>query len=96
MNLQVDGLAAAYGRSQVLFGVSFEVRAGEVVTLLGRNGMGKTTTIRTVMGLVRARDGAATFDGRALIGLAPFAIAQAGLKNARSGAGALPGPVERA
>jgi branched-chain amino acid transport system ATP-binding protein len=63
----------------VLFDVTFAIGAGEVVTLLGRNGMGKTTTIRTLMGLVRARDGAATFDGRVLIGLAPFAIAQAGL-----------------
>ena len=77
--LTVEGLETSYGQSQVLFGVDLEVRRGEVVTLLGRNGMGKTTTIRTLMGLVRARDGAATFDGRALIGLAPFAIAQAGL-----------------
>jgi branched-chain amino acid transport system ATP-binding protein len=77
--LVVNKLAASYGPAQVLFDVTFAVDAGEVVTLLGRNGMGKTTTIRTLMGLVQARDGAATFDGRALIGLAPFAIAQAGL-----------------
>jgi branched-chain amino acid transport system ATP-binding protein len=77
--LTVEKLAASYGPAQVLFDVTFAIGAGEVVTLLGRNGMGKTTTIRTVMGLVRARDGAARFDGRALIGLAPFAIAQAGL-----------------
>src|SRR3984893_2630548 len=77
--LVVEKLAASYGLAQVLFDVSFSVGAGEVVTLLGRNGMGKTTTIRTVMGLVRARGGSATFDGRALIGLAPFVIAQAGL-----------------
>jgi branched-chain amino acid transport system ATP-binding protein len=75
----VQKLAAAYGPAQVLFDVTFAIDAGEVVTLLGRNGMGKTTTIRTLMGLVRARDGAATFGGRALIGLAPFTIAQAGL-----------------
>ena len=77
--LVVEKLAASYGPAQVLFDVTFAIGAGEVVTLLGRNGMGKTTTIRTLMGLVPARDGAATFDGRALIGLAPFAIAQAGL-----------------
>jgi branched-chain amino acid transport system ATP-binding protein len=77
--LVVQKLAAAYGPAQVLFDVTFAIDAGEVVTLLGRNGMGKTTTIRTLMGLVRARDGAATFGGRALIGLAPFTIAQAGL-----------------
>ena len=67
--LVVEKLAAAYGPAQVLFDVTFAVGAGEVVTLLGRNGMGKTTTIRTLMGLVPARGGAATFDGRALIGL---------------------------
>src|ERR1700741_3516286 len=77
--LVVNKLAASYGPAQVLFDVTFAIGAGEVVTLLGRNGMGKTTTIRTLMGLVRARDGAATFDGRALIGLAPVAMAQAGL-----------------
>src|SRR5215831_12231683 len=77
--LTVEKLAASYGPAQVLFDVTFAIGAGEVVTLLGRNGMGKTTTIRTLMGLVRAREGAATFDGRALIGLAPFAVAQAGL-----------------
>ena len=53
MMLEVDALAAAYGRSQVLFGVSFGMRAGEVATLLGRNGMGKTTTVRSVMGMLR-------------------------------------------
>ena len=65
--LTVEKLAASYGPAQVLFDVTFAIDAGEVVTLLGRNGMGKTTTIRTLMGLVRARDGAATFDGRALM-----------------------------
>src|SRR5712672_3475894 len=77
--LAVEKLQASYGPAQVLFDVSFAVGAGEVVTLLGRNGMGKTTTICTLMGLLRARGGAATFDGRALVGLAPFSIAQAGL-----------------
>ena len=52
--LRVAGLEAAYGSSQVLFGIDFEVNAGEVVTLMGRNGMGKTTTVNTIMGLVGA------------------------------------------
>jgi branched-chain amino acid transport system ATP-binding protein len=77
--LVVEKLAAGYGPARVLFDVSFTVGAGEAVTLLGRNGMGKTTTIRTLMGLVRAIGGAVTFDGRALTGLPSFAIAQAGL-----------------
>ena len=77
--LVVDKLRAAYGPSAVLFGVSFSIEAGEVVTLLGRNGMGKTTTIRTLMGLLPATGGEVTFDGRSLNGLPPFRIAQAGL-----------------
>ncbi len=59
--LTVDKLQAGYGPAQVLFDVSFIVGAGEVVTLLGRNGMGKTTTIRTLMGLIPARGGSAVF-----------------------------------
>jgi branched-chain amino acid transport system ATP-binding protein len=77
--LVVDKLAAAYGPAQVLFDINFAVGAGEVVALLGRNGMGKTTTIRTVMGLLRARSGRVAFDGLILSGLPPFRIAQAGL-----------------
>ena len=77
--LSVQNLAAGYGPAQVLYDISFEVRPGEVVTLLGRNGMGKTTTILTLMGLVAARGGAASFDGASLIGLPPYRVAQAGL-----------------
>lgn len=77
--LRVDNLAASYGPAQVLFDISFGIDPGEVVTLLGRNGMGKTTTIRTLMGLMPPRSGAVTFDGRSLIGLPPYRIAQAGL-----------------
>jgi branched-chain amino acid transport system ATP-binding protein len=77
--LEVCGLAAGYGPAQVLFDVNLRVHAGEVVTLLGRNGMGKTTTISTVMGLVPARAGEATFEGRTLLGLPPYAVAQAGI-----------------
>jgi branched-chain amino acid transport system ATP-binding protein len=77
--LVADKLAAAYGPAQVLFDISFAVGAGEVVTLIGRNGMGKTTTIRTLMGLLPTKGGAATFEGRNLTGLPPYRIAQAGL-----------------
>ena len=77
--LTVDRLQAGYGPAQVLFDVSFAVATGEVVTLIGRNGMGKTTTIRTVMGLLAASGGMATFEGRKLAGLPPYRIAQAGL-----------------
>src|SRR5215470_13035400 len=77
--LAVDRLQAAYGPAQVLFDIGFRVDAGEVVTLLGRNGMGKTTTILTLMGLLPARGGSIVFEGRSLLGLPPYRIAQAGL-----------------
>ena len=76
--LVVDRLAAAYGPAQVLFDIGFTVGAGEVVTLLGRNGMGKTTTIRTILGLLPATGGSVSFDGHALLGLPSFRIAQFG------------------
>src|ERR1700674_3896313 len=77
--LAVEQLQAAYGPAQVLFDVGFRVDAGEVVTLLGRNGMGKTTTIHTLMGLLPSCGGSVVFEGRSLIGLPPYRIAQAGL-----------------
>jgi branched-chain amino acid transport system ATP-binding protein len=77
--LSVEKLQAGYGPAQVLFDVSFAIGAGEVVTLLGRNGMGKTTTIRTLMGLIPARSGGATFGGERLTALPPYRIAQRGL-----------------
>jgi branched-chain amino acid transport system ATP-binding protein len=77
--LAVDHLQSGYGPAQVLFDIGFRVGAGEVVTLLGRNGMGKTTTINTLMGLLPACGGSAVFDGLSLIGLPPYRIAQAGL-----------------
>jgi branched-chain amino acid transport system ATP-binding protein len=79
MMLAVEQLQAAYGPAQVLFDVGFRVDVGEVVTLLGRNGMGKTTTILTLMGLLPARGGSVVFEGRSLLGLPPYRIAQAGL-----------------
>jgi branched-chain amino acid transport system ATP-binding protein len=77
--LRIEHLAASYGPAQVLFNIGFEVGAGEVVTLLGRNGMGKTTTIRTLMGLVSAHSGTVSFEGASLVGLPPYRVAQAGL-----------------
>jgi branched-chain amino acid transport system ATP-binding protein len=77
--LTVETLKAAYGAAQVLFDVSFTVDEGEVVTLLGRNGMGKTTTISAIMGLMPAAGGRIVFEGGTLNGLPPYRIAQAGL-----------------
>jgi branched-chain amino acid transport system ATP-binding protein len=77
--LVVEALEAGYGAAQVLFGVSFSVAAGEVVTVLGRNGMGKSTTFATIMGLLPTTRGTVTFGGLTLTGLAPYRIAQAGL-----------------
>ncbi len=77
--LRVQNLEAAYGSSQVLFGVSLEVNDGEVVTLLGRNGMGKTTTISTIVGIVKAAGGDVTFDDIAISGAPSYRIAQRGV-----------------
>jgi branched-chain amino acid transport system ATP-binding protein len=77
--LEVDGLDVRYGTSRVLFGVSFTIAAGEVATLLGRNGMGKTTTVKAIYGLLADTKGSVRFDGRTLSGEPPYRIAQAGL-----------------
>ncbi len=77
--LEIRGLEAAYGRSQVLFGVSLDIRGGEVVTLLGRNGMGKTTTVRAIMGIVRPGAGSISFEGTSLERLPSYRIAQVGV-----------------
>jgi len=77
--LKVEGLETAYGLQQVLFGVSLEVAAGEVVTLLGRNGMGKTTTVLSVMGVVRPKGGRVTMAGKPISGLPSYRVAKAGL-----------------
>jgi branched-chain amino acid transport system ATP-binding protein len=76
--LEVSGMEAAYGTSQILFGVAFTVAAGEVVTLLGRNGMGKTTTIRSLFGVLPPRAGSIRFEGHELRGLLPHEIARRG------------------
>jgi uncharacterized protein (DUF1330 family) len=77
--LSVRGLETFYGVSQVLFGLTLDVAQGEVVTLLGRNGMGKTTTINSIMGIVRPRTGSIRFDGQEVTRLPSFRIAKLGL-----------------
>ena len=77
--LTVNELQAWYGESHILHGVTFEVRPGEVVTLLGRNGVGKTTTLKSIMGIVEQRTGSVVFDGRELIKLPSDAIARTGI-----------------
>jgi branched-chain amino acid transport system ATP-binding protein len=77
--LEVRGLETAYGSSQVLFGIDLDIRAAEVATLLGRNGMGKTTTVRSVLGLIRPRGGQVHFLGERIDGRDPDRIARMGL-----------------
>ena len=77
--LEVEGIETCYGLSQVLFGVSLSIRAGEMVSLMGRNGMGKTTTVRSIMGLTPVRAGHVRFAGQEVRGLPPFRIAQLGI-----------------
>jgi branched-chain amino acid transport system ATP-binding protein len=77
--LKLSGVESSYGLSQVLFGIDLEVNDGEVVSLLGRNGMGKTTTIRAIMGINPAHAGELTFDGVDISILPPYKIARMGL-----------------
>jgi branched-chain amino acid transport system ATP-binding protein len=77
--LEIDGIETCYGLSQVLFGLSLKVQSGEMVALMGRNGMGKTTTIRSIMGLTPARAGAIRFAGEDVRKLASYKIAQLGI-----------------
>jgi branched-chain amino acid transport system ATP-binding protein len=77
--LTVEDLQAWYGESHVLHGVNFNVRSGEVVTLLGRNGAGKTTTLKAIMGIVTARSGSVRYDGHELIALTSDRIARHGI-----------------
>jgi len=77
--LEVRGLTAAYGRARVLFGLDFRARAGEVLVLLGRNGAGKSTTLKSLMGLVRTRAGEVRFDGTRIDRLPAYRIARLGL-----------------
>ena len=77
--LAVKGLEAWYGESHVLHGVTFGVQSGEVVTLLGRNGVGKTTTLKSIIGIVEQTSGSVRFEGRELIGMTSDAIARTGI-----------------
>ncbi len=77
--LEVSDIATSYGLSQVLFGLSLAIAPGEMVTLMGRNGMGKTTTVRSVMGLTPATAGSIRFDGAEIRGLPSYRIAQLGI-----------------
>ena len=77
--LAIEGLNAWYGESHVLHGVDFEVREGEVVTLLGRNGAGKSTTMKSIMGLVPRREGSIRFKGRETASMPPDGVAKAGI-----------------
>jgi branched-chain amino acid transport system ATP-binding protein len=79
MLLEVDTLQSGYGSAQVLFGVTLSIAEGEAVTLMGRNGMGKTTTVRTIMGLLRATSGRVRWRGRDLTRAAPHTMARAGI-----------------
>jgi branched-chain amino acid transport system ATP-binding protein len=77
--LTVSHLQAAYGAAQVLFDVSLTIGTGEVVTLLGRNGMGKTTTVKAITGLLHPTGGTVTFDGASLAGQPPYRVARFGI-----------------
>ncbi|SDH25477.1 ABC transporter ATP-binding protein [Bradyrhizobium sp. Rc2d] len=77
--LDVDGIETCYGLSQVLFGLSLSIKPGEMVSLMGRNGMGKTTTIRSIMGLTPARSGAIRFAGAEVRQLPSYRIAKLGV-----------------
>jgi branched-chain amino acid transport system ATP-binding protein len=77
--LKIDSIETSYGLSQVLYGLSLEVKEGQVVTLMGRNGMGKTTTVRSIMGQAVVNAGSITFDGINITGMDDFKIAQLGI-----------------
>ena len=77
--LQIRDLETSYGASQVLFKLNFEIKTGEAATLLGRNGMGKTTTVRSIMGLTRAKSGTISFRGKHIEREAPDRIARSGI-----------------
>jgi branched-chain amino acid transport system ATP-binding protein len=77
--LRLDGINSFYGEAHILFDMTFEVREGEFACILGRNGVGKTTTLRTIMGLTPARSGRVTFNGEEITHLPPYVIANRGI-----------------
>src|SRR2546422_4541983 len=90
--LSISGLDVAYGESQVLWGVDLEVRAGELVCLMGRNGVGKTTLLKTAIGLLGARRGSMTFDGTDITAWSSDRRARARGGHLPHGRGVLPHP----
>lgn len=88
--LRLENIETFYGESQVLFGVSLEIGPSEVVTLLGRNGMGKSTTIRSITGITPVSRGTVTFDGRPMHTLPSYAIARSGIGLVPEGRGIFP------
>jgi len=89
--LKVDDLDVRYGEIRALRGVSFEVAQGEVVTLLGGNGAGKSTTLRTISGLIRAHSGSVSFEGESLLGKSPDDVARMGIVHVPEGRQVIPG-----
>ncbi|MGX1790562.1 ABC transporter ATP-binding protein [Bosea sp. NPDC055332] len=79
MMLEIEGLNAYYGRAHILHGVGFSMGRGEVLALMGRNGAGKSTTMKAVMGLVPPQAGRITFEGQMIVGREPFEIARLGI-----------------
>jgi branched-chain amino acid transport system ATP-binding protein len=88
--LEARGLQSFYGASHVLHGVDFRLSKGETVSLIGRNGMGKTTLLRSLVGLLNPRDGEILVDGKAVTGAPPYAIARAGIALVPEGRGIFP------
>ena len=79
MILEAEGLTASYGASQALFGIDMELAKGETVCILGRNGVGKTTTLRTVMGILKPLSGTVRFNGLGIGGMPPYKICRLGI-----------------
>jgi branched-chain amino acid transport system ATP-binding protein len=77
--LEIRSLETSYGRSQVLFGIDLQIGKSEVVSLLGRNGMGKTTTVRSIMGITPPKSGTISFEGKAIEHLPSYRVAQKGI-----------------
>ena len=88
--LTIDGLSVHYGAIQALHGISISVEPGEIVTLIGANGAGKSTTLRAVSGLCKPSGGTITFDGKSLAGMAPHKILRSGLAQVPEGRGIFP------
>jgi branched-chain amino acid transport system ATP-binding protein len=93
--LSLDGLVVRYGEIEALHGVSLAIDSGEVVTLLGANGAGKSTTLRTISGLLKPTAGSVMFDGKSIAGLAPEAIVRLGIAHVPEGRRLFPGLTAR-